>query len=334
MKICVTGSTGYIGSLLTKRLLQEGHEVHALVRSSSKEYPIINDNLTLFKGDLLNKETLIKAMENCSQVYHLAALASVWAKNRGDFFNTNVLGTKNVLETALKCNIKRVVVCSTAGVWGASFNATISEESTRKCDFFNEYESSKALSELLIKNYVIQKKLDIVIASPTRVYGPYLAGKSESVTMLIEKYVNKKWRIVPGSGEKIGNYIFINDVINGLYLAMEKGQNGHTYILGGTNHNLNDFFEVLKKISKVNVKMYNVPIWSIMLFAKFQYFLANNFNIKPLITPKWIAKMKYDWKVSSIKAQKELGLEITPLEIGLKETTEWIQYKKMHEPLN
>ena len=328
MRICVTGATGYIGSLLTLKLLKEGHEVHILVRSIEKSQPLLHKNLSVFKGNLQETIALEKAMKGCTQVYHLAALAKVWSKNSHDFFTTNVLGTKHVLECALKHHIKRVVVCSTAGVLGASLNETISEESTRGCDFFNEYESSKAMCELLVKNYVIQKKLDIVIVSPTRVYGPNIIGKPESVTYLIEQFIHKKWKIIPGDGEKIGNYIFINDVINGLHLAMEKGRNGHTYILGGSNHTLNEFFETLKKVSNVHITMYNVPIWLVMLMARFQYFLATNFNIQPKITPKWIAKATYSWKVSSKKAQKELGLKITPLEEGLKETVDWIKLKE------
>ncbi len=333
MKICVTGATGYIGSLLTMKLLNDGHEVHVLVRSTKKTQSLFHKNLIVFIGNIQKTASLEKVMKGCTQVYHLAALAKVWTKNSDDFFTTNVLGTQQVLECALKYKIKRIVVCSTAGVWGPSLNGPISEESTRGCDFFNEYESSKSMCELLVKNYIIQKNLDIVIVSPTRVYGPNLIGKSESVTYLIEKFINKKWKIIPGNGEKTGNYIFINDVVNGLNLAMEKGRNGHTYILGGTNHTLNEFFETLKKVSNVHVKMYNIPIWLIMLFARFQYFLANNFNINPLITPKWIAKSKYHWSVSSKKAQKELGLEVTPLEKGLKETVEWMKLREQSDKL-
>ncbi len=327
MKIFITGATGYIGSVLTKKLAEEGHKIHILVRSTDKAKQLEHKNVSIFKGDLFLKKDLLKAMQGCSQVYHLAALAKVWAKNKNSFFHVNVTGTKNVLDAAIICKIKRVVVCSTAGVYGASLNGIISEDSTRTCDFFNEYESSKAMSESMIKNYIIQQKLDIVIASPTRVYGPYSIGKPESVTFMIEKYIKKEWKIIPGNGDKIGNYIFINDVINGLRLAMLKGKKGHTYILGGTNHNLLAFFNTLIKVSKIKVRMYKIPVWLIMLFAQIQYFLAQNFNITPLLTPKWIAKTKYNWEVSSKKAQKELGLEITPLETGLKKTVVWLVNK-------
>ncbi len=279
---------------------------------------------------------MFQGMLGCSQVYHLAALAKVWSKNKDSYFHCNVTGTKNVLDAAITCKIKRVVVCSTAGVYGASLNGVISEDTERTHDFFNEYESSKAISESLIKDYIIQQNLDIVIASPTRVYGPYPFGKPESVTFMVEKYVNKEWKFIPGKGDKIGNYIFINDVISGLQLAMLNGIKGHTYLLGGTNHDLIDFFDTLKKVSNIKVRMYKIPIWLIMLFAQLHYFLAKNFNITPLLTPKWIAKTIYHWEVSSKKAQKELGLEITPLETGLEKTVAWLNLKKklMYHPKN
>lgn len=326
MKYFVSGGTGYIGSWLVKSLLDQGHTVHALVRNPEKAKNIAHPNLRFFEGDIMNREAILKAMESCDYAFHLAAFAKVWAKDPKTFFDLNVVATNHVLDAAVKFQVKRVVVTSTGGVFGASLSGTITEKSARDLDFFNEYESSKALSESKIKDYVING-LDVVIVSPTRVYGPYLFGKTEAGTMLIEKFVEKGWRIIPGDGKKTGNYIYIQDVIQGHLLAMEKGRKGHTYILGGTNHDYIEFFDVLKKVSGIQRRMIKLPLFFQMIFARIQL-IKPLFGKEPLITPKWIAKGKYHWHVTPDKAVNELGLQITGLEEGLKNTVDWLRSRK------
>ncbi len=326
MKIFVSGATGYIGAYLVKKLAEQGHTVHALVRSPEKAKNISHTNIHFFKGDVLDIASIEKAMQGCDQAYHLAAFAKVWAKDVKTFFDMNVVATNNILDAAIKFNVTRVVVTSTAGVFGASLHGkTITETSARDLDFFNEYESSKALSESKIKDYVIDG-LDVVIVSPTRVYGPFLFGKTESVTQLIEKFVLGKWRFIPGDGKKTGNYVFVEDVVEGHILAMEKGRKGHTYILGGPNHDYNEFFAKISEISGVKRKMIHMPLGLQMLFARMQL-MKTWFGKEPVITPKWIAKGKYDWHVSPDKAMNDLGLKPHSLEEGLIKTIDWLRRK-------
>lgn len=323
MNYFVTGGTGYIGAHLLKKLSEQGHTVHALVRNTQKAEKLKLPNVIFFEGDILDVVSIDRAMKNCDYVFHLAAFAKVWAPRAKTYFDLNVVATNNVLDAARKHNIKRSVITSTAGVYGASTGTkAITEKSSREFDFFNEYESSKALSESKIKDYVLDG-LDAVIVSPTRVYGPTLTGKPESVTLLIEKFVKGSWRFLPGDGTKVGNYVFVDDVVSGHLLAMEKGRRGHTYILGGPNHSYREFFDALKSTSGIQRTMIPMPLNLQLLFANLQ--LAKTwFGGEPLLTPKWVAKGKYDWKVSPQKAVEELGLAITSLEAGLDKTVRWI----------
>src|SRR5918912_1318128 len=100
MKILVTGSTGFIGSRLALVLAEKGYTVHALCRSKNNPLIPVHHNIHLVEGDILNKESLLNAMKDCRRVYHTAALAKMWTKNRNDFYNINVTGTKNVLHAA------------------------------------------------------------------------------------------------------------------------------------------------------------------------------------------------------------------------------------------
>lgn len=326
MKIFVTGATGYIGSHLVNRLVKDGHIVHVLVRSVYKAREIEGPNVVAFEGDILDILSLKEGMKGCEAVFHLAAFAKVWTKDPKTYFDINVKATVNVLEVAKEMGVSKIVVTSTAGVFGASTSSIINESYVREFDFFNEYESSKALSESKIKDFV-NEGLDVTIVSPTRVYGPYLFGNPESVTQLINKFVTGSWRIIPGDGTKIGNYIYIDDVVNGHVLALTKGKKGHTYILGGENHDYNSFFSTLSDVSNIRRKMIKLPISMQMAFSRFQL-MKIPFGGTPLITPKWIAKGKYNWEVDPSKAVNELGLEITSLKDGIQKTISWIEREK------
>lgn len=323
MSIFITGGTGYIGAHLLKRLADSGEKIHVLVRSEKKATNIKHPNVAIFEGDIMNKGSIRDAMQGCNKVYHLAAFAKVWAKDPKIYFDINVTATVNILEVAQELEVSKVIVTSTAGVYGASVSDDITETYVRDFDFFNEYESSKAISESRIKDFVIAG-LDVSIVSPTRVYGPYLFGQPQSVTQLIHKYVKGNWRIIPGDGTKIGNYVFVDDVIDGHILAMKKGQKGHTYILGGENHDYNSFFKILAIESGIHRKMIKLPIGFQMLFSRIQL-MKIPFGGTPLITPKWIAKGKYDWKVDANKAINELGLKVTSLQDGVKKTIDWVE---------
>jgi len=328
MKIFVSGATGHVGSHLVKKLAESGHTVHALVRSAEKAKSIQFENVVLFEGDITNLASVDTAMAGCDQVYHLAAMAKVWSKNSGDFYTANVGGTVHVLESALKHKVDRVVFTSSAGVLGPSIKGVVTESKIRDLDFFNEYEGSKSMAEAKVSEYIIVHGMDIVTVSPTRIYGPFLFGTPQAATLLIDKYVNGKWRIYPGTGKEIGNYIFIDDVIAGHILAMEKGEKGHNYILGGENHSYISLYEKLGTIAGIQRKMIRLPLWIQVRFAKIQLFLADRFGKEPMITPKWIAKAKFHWEVSPQKAVDELNVPVTPFDEGLKQTIAHLRHEK------
>ena len=327
MKYLVTGATGYIGAHLVKALVAEEHTVHAIVRNVKKAEQIKLEGVEIFEGSFCDAEAVKKAVAGCDGVYHLGGNAAIWEKDVKRYFDVNVEGTKIVMEAAMEAGVGRVVFTSSAGVLGPSVSKVVTEDKSRDLDFFNEYESSKALAESLMKSMVAEKGVDAVIVSPTRVYGPYLFGKPASVTLLIDKFVKGNWRIVPGDGTKMGNYVYVDDVVRGHILAMEKGAKGATYILGGENHSYNDFFEMLKQVAGKRPWMIKMPIPAQMWFARLTYLAARLRGKVPVLTTKWVRRGNYHWEVSPKKAVDDLGLKITPLKDGLKETVSWSESK-------
>lgn len=322
-RIFITGSTGFIGRKLAMKLANEGNDVVALIRSQAKAKDLIHDRITFVEGDLFAEDALHQGMEGCHEVYHLAAFASVWAKD--DKFKTvNIDGTLNVLKAAKSQGVQKVVVTSTAGVIGPAIDGPVNEDTTRQVDFFTDYESSKYESELKIKELVTEGQ-HVVIVNPTRVYGPGPLNVSNSVTKLVKQYIAGKWKFIPGDGKSTGNYVYVDDVINGHVLAMAHGRAGERYLLGGDDATYHELFDTIAEIGGTKYKLYHIPLGILLTFGKFQLFLAEKFGRQPMITPGWVRKYLYKWSVSSAKAQNELGYEVTSLKQGIKQTVDWLK---------
>jgi farnesol dehydrogenase len=324
VKVLVTGATGYVGRRLAFRLAGDGHTVHALCRSPDKAKALTHDRIKVFPGDIEDRESLLRAAEGCRQAYHVAALVSVWSKYSEAYRRVNVGGTLNVLETAVSQGVERVVVTSTAGVFGPSDGRPVDETTQRRVPFFNAYESSKAEMHAAVKGKVATG-MDAVIVCPTRVYGPGPLVVANGFTMMVERYLKGRWRALPGDGRKSGSYVYIDDVIDGHLAAMAKGRPGEAYILGGENATYREFFAELAEISGRKQRLYPIPIQALMAFAWTEEKRAEWFGRPPLITPSWVRRYGYDWANSSAKAEAEFGYRPRRLRDGLARTVEWLK---------
>ncbi len=319
---CITGATGYVGQALVRKLAGSGLPVHALFRSKDKAEAIRSPHVTLFHGDLLDPESLLEAMDGCRFVFHTGALTGIWCRNPDLYHQINVQGTKNVIECALESGVNKIVITSTAGVFGPS--PTPADETRRYSSrFFTEYEKTKADADRLTDNYR-QKNIHIVIVHPTRIYGPGPSGQSNSVTRMIRLYLAGKWRFLLGDGRSRGNYVYIDDVVDGHILAMNQGVSQENYILGGENISYNRFFDLLKNVSGKKYRLVHIPYWSVLWLSKMMRMTADNLSRPPALTPEIVRKLNADWVVSSGKAAAELGYSPAGLCEGLTKTIAWI----------
>lgn len=327
MKILITGGTGFIGTRLAKVLANRGELVNVLCRSSADTSFLLHPNIRIIEGDILDRVSLDKAIEECDRVYHLAAYAKNWAKTLETFLNINVGGLKNVLEAAKNHSVKKIVFTSSALTLGPSNGVPVSESIHRKSDCFTDYEFSKIKAERLVQEYV-QQGLSIVIVNPTRVFGPGLLNEGNSVTKMIDLYLRGKWRLVLGNGSAVGNYVFVDDVVRGHIGAMEYGRTGERYILGGENLSFNKFFEYVSELGQRTHRMIHIPRPLAMVFATTEKLRAEWFNHYPLITPGWVKIFINDWACSTEKAEKEIHYRITPFRDALRQTIEWLYNNK------
>lgn len=324
MRVLLTGATGFIGAHVLQKLLAQGYLVSVLSRSPVPEAISITNGVSVFKGDILNYQTLLPAMQNCDAVLHLASLATVWSPDMDDFYRVNVTGTGNILQAASETGIKKCVIAGSAAIYGPSGNDIITEKTIRNFDIKTEYEASKAEMEKVVDVWV-NMGLHACVVQPTRVFGEYLYSKPASVSLLIKKYVCGNWRFIPGNGKQTGNYVYVKDVAAGIILAMHHGVSGERYILGGHNCSYNTFFEYLAEISGIKRKMIHIPFGVQWFIAQLQL-LKTLIGKQPDITPKWLYKSTENFNASSDKAMKLLGYQPSEFKTTLKATINW--YKR------
>ncbi len=325
-RVFVTGATGFIGTKLVQELVRRGCSVRALTRASSKTDGLDGKRVELVQGSTLDPDSLRRGMQGCEQVYHLAAYAKNWAREREVFFQQNVNGTRHVLSAAQACGVKRLVVTSTIVTLGPTAAGVVGDENMARMTqrFFTEYEESKTLAEREILQWVARGG-PAVIVNPTRVYGPGKLTEGNSVTLMIDQYARGRLPVLLNGGVNVGNYAFVDDLVRGHVLAMEKGRVGERYILGGENVSLKGFFELVDEAMGRSHRQISLPPWAALAFGRFEQMRAGWFGIHPQITPGWVETFLADWAYSCAKADRELGYTITPLREGIRATCEWLR---------
>lgn len=324
MKIFITGAAGYIGSKLSLTLADRGHEIHAMVRSIASEKWLMHPNIKVFKGDVLDKESLLMAMKGCDQVYHVAGKAGTWAKDASVFYKVNVEGTRNILDAAIATGVRKMVFTSACGVLGPTRAEPLEEEDERIVDFALDYDRSKKLAEELIAEYV-KDGMNVVIVSPAKVYGPGHISHALMLNAIINNFLKKRITVIPAPGTYCVGFVYIDDIVSGHILAMEKGKTGETYILGGTNLSHYEFFDRLRILSSCKGYILMVPKRVVKAWAHIQELKYKLWGTPVMLTAKSVDHLFSHYTFSSKKAIRDLGYKITPLDEALQKTIYYLK---------
>jgi farnesol dehydrogenase len=322
-RVFVTGATGFLGGDLVRRLAGRGYAVRALFREEAKRRGLEHPAVDWVKGDLAAPASLAEGMTGAEAVVHAAAFAGAWSRDERTIFGLNVGGTRAVLDAAREAGIRKIVHVSSAGVFGPSGRETTDERNDNRSVYFTPYDRSKGLAEALVAERVRDGQ-PVVTVNPTRVYGPGPMNEANSVTLMVRRYLAGRWRLIPGDGEAVGNYVLVRDVSEGIIRALERGRVGERYILGGENISYNGFFRRLSEIDGRRRRMVRVPQPVLSAAAVFLVGLGRVPGVRPPVTPGLVKKFVRNWRVTSAKAEKELGYVPTPLRQGLRETVSWL----------
>lgn len=337
MKCLVTGANGFVGSNLVRELIEKNYEPIALVRKGGDIYNLKKGEIEIRYGDLLDSDSIEKAMEGCKVVFHTGALYSFWARDTTIFYQTNVGSTLKVIEIAKKKKIERIVYTSTTGAIGLSKNENPLDETALVnpppwyYDAWN-LKDHYARSKILAQREVIEKSskegLDIVVVCPSAPigWGDY---KPTPTGLLILKFLNREIPFYADVGFSFAN---VKDVAQGHILALEKGKKGEIYILAGHNIKLSEFFSVISQITglrkPINLGKHVPAVLGYIVGFILEVWAKITGN-PPLITRAQAKASFLNLYYSSKKAQDELGYRITPLEYAIKDAINYFIERKM-----
>ena len=260
MLTLVTGATGFLGSVLTRQLLEAGNELRILRRSHSK-LDLLGEAAGKVEhviGDVRDPESLADAMRGASRVYHTAASTdqgprSVLRRLR----HINVRGTAAVVNAALAAGVQRLIHTSSIAALGpcAGHDCTRTEDASwQKSPLNTPYAISKHESELEIHRGIAEG-LDAVMVNPSVIFGP---GRKGENTMRLAEMLRSGWvKMAPTGGT---NVVDVEDVAAGHIKAMERGQTGHRYILGSENLSWRDIFSALATAVGVHPPRRDLPL--------------------------------------------------------------------------
>ena len=307
-KVFLTGATGFIGGNLVTKLLERGFQVKILVRNKKLlEKHLWKDKVEIIYGDILEPETLSGKINDCEIIIHSAAVIAFWNKLWDKVYKINVIGTRNVLEEALKANIKKIVHISSVAAIGYGENGeSINESHPYNWDKHNiVYMETKHKAELEVKK-AIDKGLNVTMVNPANVWG---MGDFRGRRIPVIKAMKYGQPFYVNAGT---NFVDVDAVCDAIINAIEYGKCGERYILGGENLTIKDFLSIIASELNTRKPFIEIPKLPIILLSYTQEALGLFTKISPKPTSSQLCFFGKNIYYDSSKAIKELKMPIIP----------------------
>ncbi len=323
MKALVTGASGFVGSAVARKLIEQGHEVRVTLRPSSDRRNIRDLPVEQVNADLTDAESLKKAVQGCDSLFHVAADYRLWSLNPDELYQTNVEGTRNLMQAALDSGVERIVYTSSVAVLGLHPDGKPSTEDTPSSleTMIGHYKRSKFLAEEEVKTLVREKDLPAVIVNPSTPVGPRDLRPTPTGRMVADAALGK----MPAYVDTGLNIVHVDDVAEGHLLAHAHGKIGERYILGGTDMSLKDILATIAAITGRKAPKIRIPHDLILPIAYLSETFARLTRGKePQVTVDGIRMAKKWMYFSCEKAIRELGYNPRPPEDALRDAVEWV----------
>lgn len=314
--VLVTGASGFLGWHVARILLERGLSVRALLRPGSRVESLDVEPVT---GDLRDPDSLGRAIRGCGLVFHVAADYRLWAKDPQDLYNSNVDGTRNLLQAANRAGVERVVYTSTVGCIGMPHGG-IGNENTpvTLAGMVGHYKRSKFMAEAVALEYA-RNGLPVIIVNPTAPIGDHDVKPTPTGKIVLDFLRGD----MPAFIDTGLNVVDVRDTAEGHWLACEKGRPGERYILGSENLTLAQILQKLAAITGRRAPAVRLP-YAVAWCAGVSSTAWAGFTGTPPRVPIEAVRMarKKMW-VTHEKAARELGFHPGPADIALQRAVQW-----------
>ncbi len=316
MRVLLTGATGYLGHATARALAAAGHTVTGFQRGATA----VPGVQAIVHGDVTDALAVRDAVRECDAVVHLAAHVARVDRPRGIHDRINVAGTQTVLREAARRGVRAVYASSFLALGPSAHDAVADELGPFVATPQPEtpYAASKRQSLLAARRL----GSDCVIVAPGTLYGPGPEREANYVGALVRRLLAGGLPGVPGGGRTRLTWAFVDDVAHGHVAALERGERGALYILGGPVASVAEFVGVAARVAQVKAPTRALPLGMLQAVgagAEWVDALTAGRVAAPL-TRAEVATYGADWAYDSRRAIDALGYRMTPLEDGVRAT--------------
>jgi len=323
MRCFVTGATGFLGSHVARLLLAQGAELRLLVRAGSRLENVADLPAERAVGDLRDLESLKRGMAGCEAAFHVAADYRLWAVNGKELYDSNVDGTRNILQAARESGVGRVVYTSSVATMGFGNNGKVTDENTPVAlgDMIGDYKRSKFLAEQLVIA-AARGGQDVVVVNPTTPIGERDIKPTPTGRIVVD-FLNRKFPAYVDTGL---NLVDVRDCAAGHLVAMEKALPGERYILGGENLTLKQILDKLAAITGLPSPNIRLPYAVAYATGVVDTLITGAIRKRePRVTLDSVKMGRKKMFVTSAKAERDLGWNAGPVDGALRRAVEWFR---------
>ena len=326
-KILITGASGFIGSFIVEEALNRGFEVWAAVRKSSSRQFLQDERLRLIELDLDSENRLKEQMKDCRFDYVVHAAGVTKCLNKADFRRINTEGTKHLVKalSALDMPLKRFVYLSSLSIMGAIREqqpyTEILESDTPKPN------TAYGKSKLEAEQWPETQNVPYIILRPTGVYGP-----RERDYFMMAKSIKAHTDFAVGYKQQDITFVYVTDVIQAVFLALENGQTGRKHFLSdGEVYQSSTFSDLIRhELGNPWWIRITAPIWLLRIITFFGEFVGHlTGQVTALNNDKYNIMRQRNWRCDIEPARQELGYQPkVKLEEGVRRSIQWYKENK------
>jgi len=318
--VLVTGVSGFVGSAVARALARRGRHVRGLVRAGSVRTNLADFPGDLVEGDMKDAAALARALDGCRQLIHVAADYRLWARDPEEIVRNNREGTRIVMEAALSAGIERIVYTSSvATITPDPAGPADEDRPLTEAGAIGAYKRSKVAAERLVEAMVAGRGLPAVIVNPSTPIGPHDVKPTPTGRIIVEAAMGR----MPAFVDTGLNLVHVDDVAEGHVLALERGQVGRRYILGGEDVTLRAMLAEIAGRTGRRAPKVNLPRGPLFPLAWIAEGAALVTGREPFLTRDALRMAKYRMFFTSERARRELGYAARPWQEAIGDALAW-----------
>lgn len=319
MKVLVTGATGFTGSRLARRLLDEGNEVRVLVRNKSGLQKLGIETCDVVVGDIADPLAVLEAASGTEAIFNLAALYRTAGVPDQAYWDVHVRGTENVVRAAREVGVKQLIHCSTVGVHGHIARPPADEDYPFAPG--DLYQKSKLEGELTARRFGRESGIPVTVIRPCAIYGP-----GDLRLLKLFKMAARKRPVILGSGEIFYHMVHVDDLVQGFMLTLGNPRAfGEVFIIGGSEcKTLNELVRIMAGCMGHFGDIVHLPVKPVRWLSGIVEDVCIPLGIEPPIYRRRVDFFTKSRCFSIRKAETMLGFRpAIPIEEGIRRTLDW-----------